>query len=463
MEHPDGLYRIQWTTPNKLSYPILALGLAVGGVEWGPRLGLLGCELFFVAGIFYLAWRLRRPMEYALLASVFLFSSCYYGGFFNFLVGAFPFALWLGEIGGPPRDERALLRYLRLFLVALLLYLSHALWLAMAGLVLLVPGARRERWRTFWLGGFALLPFVLSTWVWMSELHDRRWAQPAHYWMTPWQRLSDGHTWVTFLLGGLKGSWEGILILIIAAVALFALRPGSRTRSGWDGWLAALAITLGLLAFLLPDIYGDTTLLSRRFAPWAAICALLALPPLGLRKRWCAAVILVPVLAHAFVTTRDWREFDHVEMGGFPKALAAVPDGSRLLELDFLGESPVFWIRPYFQMAAYAQLDRKVTLGYSFADTPSSLVVFRKGDWPWPWTRGLELRPERVLRSDLDHFDFVLLHVEAEYQYGMSAKIGRLAAVAGGGDWWLYRVTPWTPKSLRDNAVFEPTVGLLRP
>ena len=185
---PGYPYEIQWLNPNKLSYPILAVGMWIGGTQWGPRLGLLGCGIVFVGSLLWLAKRLGRPLEHAALASVFLYSACYYAGLLNFLVGALPFALWVGEIGGQDREEPELRRFARLFGIALLLYLSHALWLAIAGLMLLFPGARCRRARTLWLGGLALTPFLLATLVWYAGLADRRWGLQAKYYIPPLQR-----------------------------------------------------------------------------------------------------------------------------------------------------------------------------------------------------------------------------------------------------------------------------------
>ena len=194
----------------------------------------------------------------------------------------------------------------------------------------------------------------------------------------------------------------------------------------------------------MPDTLGDTTLFSQRWMPWACIMGLLALPPAGVARRWRLGAAIAVVASQAIVTSYFWHRFDRLEMSGFRECLAAVPDHSRLLELDFVRFSPTIRMRlgPTFQMAAYAQLDRDVTLGYSFADAPTSLVVFKHGDWPWPWTRMLELRPELLQPGDLDYFDYILLHAHESTRRLIGDRIGRLKAVAGHDSWWLYRVGP---------------------
>ncbi len=207
--------------------------------------------------------------------------------------------------------------------------------------------------------------------------------------------------WSYWALGGLRGPWESVLLLALVAWAVWTLRPANPKRKEGDAWLARLALLFWALTWVVPDTLGDTTLFSQRWMPWACIMGLLALPPAGVARRWRLGAAIAVVASQAIVTSYFWHRFDRLEMSGFRECLAAVPDHSRLLELDFVRFSPTIRMRlgPTFQMAAYAQLDRDVTLGYSFADAPTSLVVFKHGDWPWPWTRMLELRPSSCSRE----------------------------------------------------------------
>jgi len=435
LEHPEGPYEIQWSSPNKLSYPLLAMAMAIGGVEWGPRLGLLACSACFVAGIFWLTKRLRRPWEHALLASVFAYSSALYGGFFNFLVGALFFAIWLGlqSAEEPEADGR---RWVKLFAAAIGLYLSHVLWLAAAAYLVVVVGPRHGSWRERLRGLLVLSPLVAATALWYFSLRDDRWGTRVRYEVSLLDRLADWHAW---LLGGLRGRTEIVLLLGIGIWLAFGFRRGNPQRGEGDRWLAKVALALLALCLVLPEMIGDTTLLFVRFGPWAAVCAVLACPPPGWRARWHLLVPGAAVLAFALVTTTAWREFDRKEMAGFGESLAAVPDRSSLLELDFVRFSRKFWLSPFFQNSAYAQLDREVRIGYSFASTPSSLVVYKTLGWTFPWTRGLEMHPEWLAPSDLDQFDYVLLHANELLTRRMSEQIFAAQPVAGNGDWHLFR------------------------
>jgi len=443
--HPGTLYRIQWNGPNKLSYPLLAVGMALGGAHWGPRIGLLLCEGVFVGAIFWLALRLHRPLENAALASIFLFSACFYGGFFNFLVGATGFALWLDLLWRTGEGDRAP-SFRGLVLTGVLLYLSHALWLVLAGWLLVLPGARAARWRTLWRGGLALLPFVVAVELWTSTLRDARWALGPRYETPILDRILQPLYWSSWPLGGLRGFGETVVAVILVGWVLWALwsrRREAPGAGGGDRWLGWVALVLFVTSLLLPDGVGDTALLSRRWMPWAVICGLLALPPLALSRRWRTTLAALVVLGFASYTTLNWYEYQREEMKGFGESITAVPDGSRLLELDIDRGSPRIWIYPFFQAAAYAQLDRTITLGYSFASAPSSLVVFRDdSDWPFPWSRGIEQHPEFLQPRDLDSFDVVLVHARPETQLRVARRLTRLVEIAGEGPWRLYRVAP---------------------
>jgi hypothetical protein len=81
-------------------------------------------------------------------------------------------------------------------------------------------------------------------------------------------------------------------------------------------------------------------------------------------------------------------------------------------------------------------------LSRTFANEASSLVVYRDLPRPYPWTDGLDWRADKVRRSDVAHFDFVLVHGGPPYQ-AMFLADERLRPVTGFGAesrWRLYRV-----------------------
>ena len=445
-------YRIQWLSPNKSSYPLLAVAWAVGGARWGPRFGLLLCVLAMLAAIHLLGATFRRPLPQAALASVFVLSSPTYGGFLNFLVGALACWWWLGELGSEPsvrRNGRKLAA--RAFLGGLLLYLGHAVWLA-AGVGLTVVSAwmhpraavsAHAAWRAVGWRMLGLLPWIVGTAVWLRVSAGP--GEPAtwSYLISPVERIAEPGRWPMLLLGGLRGPVEPILL---AAVAIWAaaclIRNRDRPRLGMHRALSIAGAAFLIAGILLPDILGESQLFARRWIPWAGVCLVLALPDPALRKSFSRLLPGAVVAALALATLQVWRAYDTDELRGFEPALAAVPDHCRLLSLDFVLYSPRLWGPPYFQLGSYAQLDRDVELGFSFAQLRSSLVVLRPELRNRPWTWGLEVQADRLKPSDLRYFDYVLIHLPETLQANVPRKLPALERVAGRSTWMLCRVRP---------------------
>ena len=444
-------YEIQWLAPNKLSYPLLALADRLGGATWGPRLGIVLCLIAMLAAIHLLGATFRRPLAGSVLASVFVLATPFYGGFLNFVVGGLALWWWLRELG----SERALAGpgwklFTRALVGGFLLYFCHALWLAAGiGLTLVSPWMRapeggvrhpgRSRALGWRLAGLA--PWVAWTVAWLIATANPDKPLTYVYVIAPWRRLLDPTGWTRQLLGGVVGPAEPAVVLALALWVAVALLGARRERLlGSHRLLLVAAGTFLVAGLLLPDVAVETQLLARRWMPWAGICLLLAVPAPKLSRPLKAAFSLVVVAGLAAATFNIWRHYEQEELRGFPEALAAVPDHSRLLSLDYYLYSPRFWGPPFFQLAAYAQLDRDVQLGFSFAELRSSLVVYRNRLRKRPWTRALEVQPDHVQERDFRFFDYVLIHLPEALQPNVPRKFPALEKVAGQGSWALYRV-----------------------
>ena len=68
------------------------------------------------------------------------------------------------------------------------------------------------------------------------------------------------------------------------------------------------------------------------------------------------------------------------------------------------------------------------------------MVVKRDMQTDDPWTRGLEWFPREVRVSDLDHFDYVLVHGVDSTQTVLERRDPRLGAVTEPAPWRLYEV-----------------------
>jgi hypothetical protein len=93
-------------------------------------------------------------------------------------------------------------------------------------------------------------------------------------------------------------------------------------------------------------------------------------------------------------------------------------------------------------MAAYAQLERGAEIGYSFAETASSLVVFDRLPVVRGWTKHLELYPSGLRDADLDHFDWLIVVAPDDLHAALRARFPRLAVREASGPWRLYAVAP---------------------
>ena len=440
---PD--YRLQWLSPNKLSYPLLALSWLALPPLAAARLATALVAATWVLALHWLAARRRRPAAGALLAGLLLFNHVFYLGLFNFVVGLAAFAFWLVAL--ERRGAEAPLARTALICGAggLLLYLAHALWLA-AGLVWLAVvtlwDRRPLRWQLAAAAGLA--PTLGLTLLWYPSLGGAGWGSLSSYGPSVLARLSfAGLTNAT--LGGLKGWPEPLLMLaLLAWIAVGLWQHRRDAAAAVDRRLLAAALLLLLASVLLPDKVDRTLRFASRWAPVGWALLLLALPPPAMRPALRRGLAAAAVTLFCLSTAVAWRGFARDELRGFAAALDALPPRPALLGLDFVRASPRFKNPVYMHLPAYAQLLHGGRLGFSFVSLASSLVVKRELAVADPWTPGLEWAPQLLRRSDLEHFDFALLHAPAEVVSGLRQQDPRLLPVTPPAPWQLFRVQPET-------------------
>jgi len=433
---------IAWLAPNKIAYPLLVLGWLGGGEAWGARLGLLLCMAAALGGIHLLAARFGRPPESALAASVFLFSSALYGGFFNFAIGGLAFALWAAEL---ERDERAPVRAWRSAPVALalgaLLWVSHLLWLlaaaALTVLELLVrPAARRTRL----LRLAALAPFLVAAAVWQATVTDPQWRTGVTYRSPPLLRAVDPDFLLPELLGGVRGALEPATLAALAAWcgAGLAWRRAAAPAGRVSPALARIGLLLAAAALVLPTSFGQTAQLATRWLPWAALCAVLACPPPPLARR--ARLALAGALFAAFVavTAAIWTRAERVELAHFETALAGVPPSTLLLGLDLERESRWFRRAATPNLHHYAALERDARLAFGFDQLPSSLVLRRGASEDPGWDYGRPTYLFSLRGARLRPFQHLLLHARPAAQAEFGERFPRWRRRAGAGHWLLW-------------------------
>jgi len=449
---------VQWWTPYGLVYLLLAGPWLLLPPLLAGRVGVLGLVLLQVVTLHLLAARHRRPPTGALLASVFVLSALLYWGFLNFVFGSVVFFAWVELVRSDPHSNwrgrpRASLDAALFFVAAALLFLSHALWFAIGGLVLALVAAaqvgRRVRqgderlWSAArpWLWRLlGVAPVLVAAFWWFAFLRGSNFATPAVWAAGPLARL-DPRAIAGFALGGLRHPIE--LAVVLAAVlwvaaALIAARR--RPAAGCDRLLALLALLFFLLYLFLPDKYANTIRFNSRWLPFAFMTLLLAVGAPPWRRFLRTAIVLIVLGSLVLVTTVYWHQYETEELAGLPEALAALPPEPRVIGLSYLEQSRFVTGHPFIQTFAWAQVVRGGKLNFSFGYFAPSLVVYENRDRV-PWTWGLEWLPKAVRRSDFRQFDYALIGGDAEAHEQM-ARLPEIEPVTVEGLWRLYRVVP---------------------
>jgi hypothetical protein len=330
---------------------------------------------------------------------------------------------------------------------ALGLYAAHVLWLGVAAVAtVVVCVADRVTWRRTFFSVAPLLPLLAIALVWSLRLRTERAATgfdvAPHWFAMPWQRLVP-NVWVDAALGGLRGPLEAVVLalvaLYLAAGALTARRTG-----GLDRGLAAAALLFAAIAFVAPDKYLNTIRFGARWMPTAFVLALLAVPAPSWRPRVLRPLAMLVALVFFAATAAAWLAFDDNEMDGFERALREVPDGARVVGLDFVRESDIVAGQPFFQMFAYAQVLHGGQLNFSFAEHGSSLVRFRTPRVAH-FTPGLEWNPTRFAPRDLRAFDVAIVNASPRVHDRLEQLPG-VEPRAAAGHWRLYRLSTRAPR-----------------
>lgn len=434
LAQPDGPYQIQWWTPYALVYLLIGFWWQIVPPMQVGNLAAMSLLMLCVAATHWLAARLGRPREAAIMATLLLFNHLLVWGLMNFLLGWPVFVLWLiwtltAKPGRAPWIEISIA-----ILMSSLLYITHVLWLAF-GLIWLVVRTVTDR-SNRQLGllriGASLPAVAVSIWWLRTTVSGTSFAS-AIVWGEPWTRLGPVQ-WSEATLGALRSTLELVPFMVLIVWIVLAFARG--TDRGHRGLLICGSLLLAGYLFL-PEKYNNTILFHSRWMPFAAICLLLAAPRLPW-ERWHKIGLAALMTGFLLLTSLSWMAYDRVEMAGLEESLSALPEEPRVLGLDFHRQSR--WIdgRPFFQAFAYAQVLRGGTLSFSFAEFRPSLVVFRE-DRTARWTNGLEWLPGEVKPSDFGFFDHVLIHGSSEIQEE-AKSLGPITPMNETLPWRLHRV-----------------------
>jgi hypothetical protein len=436
---------VQWWTPYNLVYAILALPWALLPPVLAGKVGVWLLTALQVAVLHLVAARYERPVAGAVFASAFLFSGQFYWGFLNFQWGSVVFLAWLASTARPgskpERPGRTIATHAAL---AVVLYLSHALWFAFGMAWLAVDAwlrrlSRREvLWRALGVAPMALVAgafcFLRSSWFatvpeYTTGLGER---------LLPRSILFSG-------LGGLRHPVD--VLIVVGAIAWIVLALAAarlRREGGADRRLAVLALLLVAAYVLLPDKFSNTMRFNTRWLPYALMVGLLAVGELPFWRPLRRTLAMLALSSLMVVTMAFWATFEHQELSGLEASLEALPSEQRVIGLSFVPDSPRITGRPFLQLFSWAYAVRGGELNFSFAYFPPSLVVYR-GTSHVHWTWGLEWFPKTVRRSDFRQFDFALVGGD-EAAHRRMAALPELEGVVDDGTWRLYRVVRPSPR-----------------
>lgn len=459
--NPQGPYRVQWWEPNKLGYLPLWLASHVASPLAAGRLALWMIGATWCIALSALAWHRQRPAAAVALCCMLFFNHALYWGLLNFLVGLPVFIAWVLCLEGRGTSSERRLRptswlgrWLVWMTLAALLYGAHILWLLAAIVYLLCFGLRagfnRHRWL---LHSAALAPVLVATAWWYPRLATRGFDSET-FWALD-QRWH-GAWWINSAFGGLRGStelWLAIYLLLWLLLGTFARwwrsrhpAPTAATENDNDELekrFDTRLLTIGLagiaVALVLPGVYQNTVFFASRWLPMGLIFLILAVPQPPLAKALRLSLPLLLLASLSLATTAAWLIFEARELEGLRASLQGIEEGSNVLGLDFIRTSDVVQGYPYYHLYAWSQAMHGGELARSFANEASSLVVYKDLPRQQPWTPGLDWRASKLRRSDIDHFDYVVVHGDAEMQRLFYAD-PRLEPATPPKRWSLFRV-----------------------
>jgi hypothetical protein len=388
-------YELALWTPHGL-FKLLTAGLAwVMPIEVAGKLVVSASLLGVGVAALALCRRARRPGWYALLALALTYNTVFYWGFVDNLL-AIPLALG-GVAMADALFERSVDRpfgwrpWLALAGVTVLFYTVHLQFLLLfAGMVGWIAICRRPPWRRLALWLSALIPGVaaclavmaygvLRTPVGVISEYERRMrsAPPLRLPLTAkLLRLPD------LLFGPYPDRTGWMLLGLLAATAILAIAFRKRSPSPdllFRTRFATLAGWLALLYLILPEFRGGY-LIADRVAPFAAMVAVLALPPPVPERRRLVAALVGLVVAVQFMQTLSAFLRFRGESAGLEELLAGTAPGQNLGGLIFERQSASWRGMPvYLHFPAYYQVEKGGRILFSFAELFQTSARFRPG------------------------------------------------------------------------------------
>ena len=330
-----------------------------------------------------------------------------------------------------------------LLILSILLYSSHALWFLFGCIWLLFWSIYQwQGWKSLIQRLSPVIPMVIVSIIWFY-LHTIN-VKEAGFTIGPYSfnslfdRLTLGY-FTNALLGGIRGSVEPILLIIIFIWIIVSLITNRKQiKEKIDFPLLTIAGLFFLIFLFAPEAYVDTLYFSKRWFPIAMILFLLAIPVPTINKKWLYSVQFIMLVWFSVKTATAWSLYEKNELTGLKKSLNALPRNQWVLGLDFIKHSQYVKGRPFLQTFSYAQLLKGGDLNFTFVEHNSGIIRFKEMR-KIEWTLNLEWNAEEVINTDFMYFDYALVNAEPQYHAYLS-KVNFLRPVTFEGRWRLYKI-----------------------
>jgi hypothetical protein len=182
----------------------------------------------------------------------------------------------------------------------------------------------------------------------------------------------------SLVLAGADDGAFGPALLLIVPVAILGVVAWREKRIRLPWAITTLCAVLAAFAVVMPESVAGGTNVGQRIAPvlWTLLFAGAAFEITRRSETILVAVATLLILLQTGLLTRDWIGFD-AETAEFRRALAKLPEGSRLLSIT---DTPDMRFAAHSHLIDYALIDRH---GFSpiFFTLPGQQIVHRTAEF----------------------------------------------------------------------------------
>lgn len=434
---------VPWYFAQTLIYAVVWVAMSIAKPLAAGKLVMSFLAASWLAGTFWLAHKLRRPLVSWLVTAPVVFNFLFSWGLLNFLV-ALPILCVFVERAISIRAKSApkLADLATTGLLFIGLYYAHALVFLFANVFLtvlaLLPKGRHIR---------ILIITSIPAWAlalaWYPTLAHLRAASGANVevgWASmPSERITLDQL-TNRLYGALQNPLEQVLtLLLLCWIALSLFQHRNRLSAAIHGPLALCGVMLIGLSVFIPDYYMNTIMFSARWMPLGACLLVLSLPAVKGSERTGAYVAIGAMALLSLLTAMAWQDREQLEQDGFLPALHALHTNDRILFFSSVS-SEFIKGQPDLQAFAYAQAIYGNDIQFSFAEHYSGIVIPLIHRPRIVSARSMWAAALRAPKTG--EFSAILVGADDETHRTLAAKLGLHSPTPPRTTWRLYRFSP---------------------